>query len=153
MPQVTRRQIGWRETLRWFFSFVWAALRNAPEDWFRARKGQLAGVVARSVQGTVFGGSTSAYRVIVDQRGPDGRPAAWYDLREASARVVESMHGRPQRAVADLSELWRDFAAGALTLVDGGSGTSSCRRSGWATSSGCCGRPGTACPTGPATSR
>ena len=120
VPQVTLRKIGWRESVRWFFGFLWAALRNAPEDWFRARKGQLAGAMARSVQGTVFGGSTSAYRVIVDQRGPDGRPAAWYDLREASAKVVESMHGRPQHAVADLSELWQDFAVGALSLIDGG---------------------------------
>ena len=120
VAQATTERIGWRQTVSWFFGFLWAALRNAPEEWFLAKKRQVAGVVARSVQGTVFGGSASAYRVIVNQMGPEGRPAAWYDLQQASEKAVELMTGRPQHAAADLSELWRDFAAGALTLVDGG---------------------------------
>ena len=120
VQQASIEPIGWRESIRWFFSFLWAALRNAPEEWFLAKKRRIAGLVARSVQGTVFGGSASAYRVIINQMGPEGRPAAWYDLRLASEKAVEVMTGRPQHAAADLSELWRDFAGGALTLVDGG---------------------------------
>jgi hypothetical protein len=119
VQEITPDKLGLGQTLRWFFGFVWAALRNAPEDWFLARKRQVAQIVAKGVQRGVLGGSSSAYRVIVDRMGADG-PADWYDLRAASSEAVEGFRGRPQHAAADLSELWRDFAGGALTLLDGG---------------------------------
>ena len=120
VPRAPVERIGWRESLRWFFGFVWAALRDTPEEWFLAKKRQVAGKVATAVQTNVFGGSQAAYRVIVNRMGPGGRPAEWYDLQQASAEVVARLPRRPQSAPPDLSPVWHDFAAGALTLLDGG---------------------------------
>jgi hypothetical protein len=119
VQDVPPEKVGLGKMLRWFFGFVWAALRNAPEDWFLAMKGRMSQVAAKAGQRGLLGGSESAYRVIVNGRGADG-PAGWYDLREASSEAVEGLGGRSLHGAADLSDLWQDFAAGALTLLDGG---------------------------------
>ena len=52
--------------------------------------------------------------------GPGGRPADWYDLQQASAEGRRAHARAPAVARRRPLAVWHDFAAGALTLVDGG---------------------------------
>lgn len=114
--------MGWMTALRWLWGFIWAALKRAPEDWYRAKVAQAAAGLARGVHERVFG-SGSAYAVVVNGRTADGMAADWRDIGSASgelAELLDPQHETAQQPASDLTPLWKDFAGGALTLADAG---------------------------------
>jgi hypothetical protein len=116
------KRIGALKAIALFFSFMSAAIRGAPGAWLRRKRAQGATRVAKWVQGVVFGSGESAYAVVVDGMTPAGRPASWLDLAEAAASIEVGGAVRIPGAGehTQLSGLWSDYAAGALTLADGG---------------------------------
>jgi hypothetical protein len=122
-PRMTPGDVGAQAISIWaalkmFFTFMGAALRKAPGEWWATVTGSVRGVLATTVQGTVFGGKESAFEVVTTSH-----VANWQDIGR-SADTLNSALGAasapPHLVQQDLSELWVDFVNGALTLADGG---------------------------------
>jgi hypothetical protein len=116
-------ELGFRTALVWLFKFIWAALRDAPGDWYRSKLNQGAARAARKVHDVVFGSRDSAYSVVVNQRTRDGMPAGWGELVAATGELDERLvtsgaHPPPTRL--DQRLIWQDYVAGAFTLADAG---------------------------------
>lgn len=122
-----RREIGLRQAMVLFLSFLGAVLRNAPAALFARAKHKLSSAVASTAQNAVFG-SAPAYKLVVNGVDAGGRRAGWEEYEAASKRIAadldaaapQSYSESARAGVADLSDLWRDFRRGALTLADGG---------------------------------
>lgn len=100
-----------------FFSFVWAALRNAPSAWLSGMLNSASSVLATTVQHAMFGRADSAYAVVAT-----GELTSWQDI-ERGAEEMSTLLRQPlgrHLVQADLSPLWLDYVNGALTLADGG---------------------------------
>lgn len=111
--------------LRMLMGFLWAAVRNAPATWYRTTINRFASATAGAVQSAVFGTARSAYAVVVRGVAAGGLPPDWEQLVAAGAQIEDALDvaGRQQRQpdpVPDLSQLWKDYAAAALTLADAG---------------------------------
>lgn len=128
-PRETQRKgsaaaIGIWAALRMFFGFLWATLRNAPQNWYRQTVVKVSSRTAGVVHGLVFGESPSAYAVVVNGVTPNGLPASWLDLGSAAEKLEdvlqEAGEDREHHAISDLSTLWKEYCAGAFTLADGG---------------------------------
>lgn len=121
VPQPEPRR--WQQALGLFFSFLGAALRNAPGAWLANVKARAASGAAGAVHDVVYGAG-SAYAVVVAGRLPDGRLAQWEEVADAvgdlSAALTTSGHLSQQPAPDRLGDLWRDVVNGALTLGDAG---------------------------------
>ncbi|WP_218713776.1 hypothetical protein [Arthrobacter sp. BF1] len=120
----TSKPIGAWTALKMMFGFIWAALKNAPRNWVNRLAVRIKSQAAAAVHSVVFGAAPAQYTVVVDGIAPDGMPASWLDVREAAIgldKVLENA-GMPREHEihADLSSLWQDYAAGALTLADAG---------------------------------
>jgi hypothetical protein len=101
-----------------FFSFIWAALRNAPAAWLQGMLSSVSSVLATTVQHAVFGRSDSVYAVVT---GSD--PTSWQDIgrgAEQMSSLLTQEPGARQPIQTDLTQLWVDYVNGALTLADGG---------------------------------
>lgn len=118
------RKIGARAALMMFLQFLGAALRNAPMAWYSNLTSKLSSTVATAVHTTVFGSAKSAYTVVVKGVSADGTSVGWLDYAQASSELDSALcqpGEKPGHATrADLSALWRDYAASALTLADAG---------------------------------
>lgn len=121
------KPIGAWEALKMMFGFLWAAIKNVPRSWVQRVASGMKAEAAAAVHSLVFGSAPSQYTVIVDGVTPEGLPASWLDIGDAAEaldRVLEDagipgIHHPP----VDMSPLWQDYAAGALTLADGGERT------------------------------
>ncbi|MDO5051567.1 MAG: hypothetical protein Q4E05_01590 [Pseudoclavibacter sp.] len=117
------RPIRGMEALRMFLGFLWAALKRAPKAWL---KGIVAGVqtgTANALQGFVFGSEPAAYQVVIGGVVAGGMPAGWTDFRAAVSSLDRALDGGASgdhAAYPDLSGLWQDYAAAAMTLADAG---------------------------------
>ncbi|WP_282858051.1 hypothetical protein [Pseudoclavibacter helvolus] len=124
MPADVVAQIGFLEALRNFFTFLWGALRGAPKAWLRRLAHETKSQAAAAIQGLVYGQGQSAYSVVVKGVTSEGVPANWVETARAVTALDklfdESSGAREHASKADLTELWRDYAAAALTLADGG---------------------------------
>ncbi|BCN58340.1 magnesium transporter [Prescottella equi] len=124
-PVAPRQEIGLGEAIRVFLSFLGAVIRNAPAALFARVVKTLSSTVASRTENALFG-AESAYKLVVNGVDADGRPAGWSEYEVASKRIaakLDAAAGRApaaQSATADLSDLWRDFRRGALTLADAG---------------------------------
>lgn len=101
-----------------FFSFLWAALRNAPSVWLAGMLSSVSSVLATTVQHAVFGRSDSAYAVVAG-----GAVTSWQDIERGAEQLSTVLGERPEArhlAQTDLTPLWVDYVNGALTLADGG---------------------------------
>lgn len=120
----TAKPISVGRAIRMLFSFLKAAIRNAPMAWYQALTNKIASGVAAQVQRSVLGRAPSAYEVVVRGVRADGSRASWSDLAAASAQlgeVVSEPVGRSQHlAHASLETLWRDYVSATLTLADAG---------------------------------
>lgn len=116
--------IGAVEALKLFFSFLWAAVKNAPRAWLSGLSHEVNASAAGAVQGLVYGNEPAAYSVFVQGVTADGMPASWLDYRNAASsldRLFDEATGeREMTGYADLGTLWQDYAAAALTLGDAG---------------------------------
>ncbi|MDJ0362439.1 hypothetical protein [Rhodococcus sp. H29-C3] len=116
--------IGFWAALKMFFSFLGAALRNAPAAWYARVVDSVSSSVAGAVHSTVFGENPSAYEVVANGRTTQGRSASWFQVGSATHQLrssIESMDDdRHHAARADLSDLWQDYSRAAMTLADGG---------------------------------
>lgn len=116
--------IGALKAIKMFFGFLWAAIKNAPQQWVRSIIVSASSRVAGAVHGAVFGSSPSAYAVVVNGVTPSGLPASWLDLASAADAIEDVIEDtgevREHHALSDHSELWKEYAAGALTLADAG---------------------------------
>lgn len=121
---VTAEKIGPWQAIKMLMSFLAAALRNAPAQWYAAAVNRVSSAAAGAVHGAVYGRVPSAYSVVVNGVTPDGVPASWEQIGLASNQISDVLLGsgviRSHEVRADLSELWRDYTAGALTLCDAG---------------------------------
>jgi hypothetical protein len=116
-------ELTWRTALSWLFRYIWANLRNAPADWYRAGINATSIGIARRVHAVVFGTGRSAYQVVVNRMTARELPAGWQDLGDAAGQLedllAQALQHEPHARV-DLRPMWIDFAGGALTLADGG---------------------------------
>ncbi|MGO2110823.1 MAG: hypothetical protein ACTH31_04350 [Pseudoclavibacter sp.] len=116
--------IGAGEALKLFFSFLWAAIKNAPRAWLNGLSNEVNSNAAGAIQGLVYGREPAAYSVFVQGVAANGMPASWHDYRNAASsldRLVDEATGqRELAAYADLSGLWQDYAAASFTLGDAG---------------------------------
>lgn len=116
--------IGLWRALVMFFSFLGSALRNAPMAFYNRVSRGISGAVASTVNSAVFGADSAAYTIVVNGVGPDGRSARWADFSAASNQMMAALgsdaDSRQHAAATDLSRLWSDYTAGALTLADAG---------------------------------
>ncbi|KAB1650293.1 hypothetical protein [Pseudoclavibacter endophyticus] len=119
-----QQPIGAGEALRMFFGFLWAAIKNAPRAWLNGLSAEVSSNAAGAIQGLVYGREPAAYSVFVQGVTANGLPASWLDYRNAASsldRLFDEATGqRELAAYADLSGLWQDYAAAALTLGDAG---------------------------------
>ncbi len=121
MPQRTPpTRIGPMAALGMFFSFFLAALRNAPRAFVAALVRRTQAAIAREVGDFVFGASDSSFTVVVGGIGADGRPVALEDLDTALDQLADQAGANLSYRPANLSALWHDYVAGALTLLDAG---------------------------------
>lgn len=124
MPEETTPVRGFRQTLQLFATFVWAALRNLPLNWYRGAVNKVSSTAALAVHRAVYGSAPAAYRTVVNGRTDTGQPADWLELEAAASQVAQSLSppGQPpvHQGRSDLGALWRDFVAGGLTLADAG---------------------------------
>jgi hypothetical protein len=115
------KRVGWREVLRMFLSFLWAALKNTPNAWQQYYLDQRAAAVARLIEDLILG-RESAYRVVVDGRTSDGRLVQSTAYALAAQHLADTLDqlvpDSPSITGADLSALWKDYASAALTLCD-----------------------------------
>jgi hypothetical protein len=98
-------------------SFLWTAFLGAPEAWARKKLGELRSRVAESVQSGVFG-QDSNYRVIMGLSQEE--PAAISRVAQATTESLNRLAGNTFDASTTFPQLWADFVAGGLTLMDGG---------------------------------
>ncbi|RRD46033.1 hypothetical protein [Tessaracoccus sp. OH4464_COT-324] len=107
-----------------FLRFVGDSLRRVPTEIVRAANR----AVAQGVQNMVYGGSDSSYAVVVGGVRADGSSASWTDYEQSLDSVItRSMQdqggdgAQPTLApIPQLRQLWSDYAAGGLTLLDAG---------------------------------
>ncbi|MFI7000859.1 hypothetical protein [Nocardia sp. NPDC050175] len=121
-PGSTRKFIGWREILRMFLSFLWAALKNSPGSWQQRYSDERATATARLIETLVLG-KGSDYRVVVDGKTSDGRAVQWTAYAPAArqlANALDESANEPMGTIAnsDLSVVWKDYASAAFTLCD-----------------------------------
>ncbi|WP_433665084.1 hypothetical protein ACQPW1_24540 [Nocardia sp. CA-128927] len=121
-PDSKRKLIGWREVLRMFLSFLWAALRNSPGSWQQRYSDERATATARLIERLVLG-KESDYRVVVDGKSSDGRAVQWTAYAPAArqlANALDESADEPMGTIAssDLSVVWKDYASAAFTLCD-----------------------------------
>lgn len=117
------KAIGAGDALRLFFSFLGAALRNAPRRWLQSTLNSVRARTAAVVQDVVYGSGDSAYSVVVGGMTADGRPASWVEQRDVSERLAKALEHRvpvQHHALDDTAVLWQDYVDGALTLADAG---------------------------------
>ncbi|MDO5752290.1 hypothetical protein [Arthrobacter sp.] len=118
------KPIGAWTALGMMFSFICAALKNVPRNWVNRIGVKIKSTAAAAIHSVVFGAAPAQYTVIVDGIAPDGMPASWLDVREAAVELDKVLENagmpREHEVHADLSSLWQDYAAGALTLSDAG---------------------------------
>lgn len=118
------QSIGFWAALKMFFSFLGAALRNAPAAWYARVVDSVSTSVAGAVHSTVFGNNPSAYEVVANGRTSQGRQASWKQVGSATHQLRDSLEStdndRHHIARVDLSDLWQDYAKAAMTLADGG---------------------------------
>lgn len=116
--------IGLWRSIVMFFSFLGSALRNAPMAFYNRVSTGISGVVASTVNSTIFGRDSSAYTIVVNGIGPDGRSVKWPEFSDASRQMMTALdpgtESRHHAAATDLSRLWSDYCSGALTLADAG---------------------------------
>lgn len=115
-------EINWRVVLRMFFSFLAAALRNAPREWAETIVGGTASAAARILQDHVFGGSQSQYDVVVRGRTASGKIPGIAELTESAERLTGRLQDdrlAGEYRAPHVSPFWQDFVRAALTLADG----------------------------------
>lgn len=114
--------LGWREILRMFLSFLWAALKNTPHAWQQRYLDERATATARLIEQLVLG-KESAYLVVVKGRTADGRSVNWTAYAPAARQLGTALDGSiavsmGTIASSDFSALWKDYASAAFTLCD-----------------------------------
>lgn len=132
-PAPEPRTIGLRAALAMFFSFLGAVLRNAPAALFARVTNRVSSSLASTAENALFGAAPSAYKIVVNGVDAQGRRASWSEYEAASKRIAMALDGvgaqsagahrppgRTTAGTADLSDLWRDYQRGALTLADAG---------------------------------
>jgi len=119
-----RKQVRAMEALKMFFSFMWAAIKNAPGAWYQSVVNSVSAGIAGTINRTVFGGAESAYEVVFNGRTPRGELAGWREIGSASQQLsgmlADGDDSHRQGARTDLSAVWQDYARAAMTLADGG---------------------------------
>jgi len=116
--------VGFRTAVVWLPGFILATLRNAYERWWVAKLAQFSVSAGARAHRFIVDREPVAYEVFVRGVTPQGVAAGWRDFGWASERLdnliddpaVPAQH-TPR---ADLTALWKDYAAGALTLADAG---------------------------------
>jgi hypothetical protein len=104
--------------VKMFLRFLGVALRRAPSAWMSSMLGSVSSALASTVQSTMFGRTGSAFAVVSDPK-----VAGWEELGRSADAMSTALLGQvdgEHRSRPDLSALWADFIAGAMTLADGG---------------------------------
>ncbi len=113
-------RIGALQALGMFFTFLWAAIRNAPRALLDRMTREVSDRIARAVQGYVFGPSDAAYTVVVNGMTADGRPLESTALDAALDELSERSGPHIPHLPENLSALWHDYVDAGKTLLDAG---------------------------------
>lgn len=106
------------DALRMMISFLLAALRRAPGEWWSHALAGTKRRVAGAVSQVVFG-SDSAYQIVIDGMAGDLPATWWQQAAGLSALDQVLLDGSGEHEVhLNLSGLWRDVASAAFTLCD-----------------------------------
>jgi len=124
-PNAGPESIGPLKALKMLFEFLWNSIKNAPMEWVKKTIIGIKVGVASRVTDVVFGSDPSTFRVVVGGMTARGIPASWIDTVDSvgvlEKRLEEAGVSTPEHHVArDFSALWKDYAAGALSLLDAG---------------------------------
>jgi hypothetical protein len=119
LPRVPRVQLTLRRALAMFFSFLGAAIRDAPRQWITSIVGGVASGIASRANRVLFG-DDSGFEVVVM-----GRSGRMVDADELIA-AVEALTLRAQSAfpeaemrAGDHSGFWSDAIRAGIGLADG----------------------------------
>jgi hypothetical protein len=116
--------LDWRNALKMFYSYLWAALKTRVLELPPSVRAQMAARLADTVQNLCFGAGESGYEVVVKGRDRHGLAArvqelTGEDIRQLYRRLIsEGAYQAPSRG--DQKEIWKDYAWGAFTLADAG---------------------------------
>lgn len=110
--------LGFFKAFRMLWSFLWAALKNAPAAWADKVIYTAKYRFASAATGAIFG-QNSAFAVVVG--GVRGGPgSSWENQIQALANIENSLpQAEGHQVHARLDGLWMDVVAGGLTLLDG----------------------------------
>ncbi|TWE09226.1 hypothetical protein BKA23_2926 [Rudaeicoccus suwonensis] len=119
-PAPAPRPITFGDALRQFFTFMWAALKNAPHAFAEGLLRTASAATAAAVNSVVYGANSSLVVVVRGVR-PDGSPASWDETEQGVEKALQDNDGHAELGAAlQKPQLWRDYTAGALTLLDAG---------------------------------
>ena len=123
-PKTSPKKMGIMESLKMFFSFLGASIRNAPRAWADSLVRGVSSRAAGAVNRQIFG-KDSEFEVVVNGIKSDGTPASWSDIDDVAGQMISKIGPvvNAQAGSQDLSGFWKDFVGGALTLLDGESRT------------------------------
>ncbi|MGU3291487.1 hypothetical protein [Williamsia sp. M5A3_1d] len=117
-------KIGVWAAIRMLASFLVAAFKNAPGQWYASIVRRSSTRAAQLVHTTVYGTGDSAYSVVVNGIDATGSPADLDQIGAAASRMDDALSevagDRTHSALPDLGPVWEDFVGGAMTLADGG---------------------------------
>lgn len=120
-PPPPQQKIGAWEAVKRFVSFAASALANAPKNALDAFDRSVSQVAAGAVQNAVFGGADSGFAVVVRGVRADGSSATWAEYEQSLDSVLRrTVVSGELEPVPQKPQLWEDFVAGGLTLLDGG---------------------------------
>lgn len=112
-------QIGVLAALRHFFSFLFAALKNAPGTWARGLVRHAEHRLTSTVGSHVFG-DHSAFRVVLARQSDQ---SADHQQLSSALRTLDDALPHPGQASAQHPQAWKAFIEGALVLADAGGGS------------------------------
>jgi len=122
VPPHPVQNVGFWAALKMFFSFIWASLKSAPQEWIARKVNQLKSGVASSTTRAVFG-DESAYQVIVGKVDGLGRPAHWEEVMSGLQYVgaTGSQRGPNDlgRSTRNTASMWTDLCGCGISLLDG----------------------------------
>ena len=119
LPRVPRVQLTLRKALTMFFSFLGAAIRDAPRQWIISVVGGVAQGIATSANRVLFG-DESSFEVVV--MGRSGRVADAAELTagaEALTSRVQHVFPEAEMRAGDHSGFWSDVIRAGIGLADG----------------------------------
>lgn len=117
---VDATRIGMGEAVKKLGGFIRLTLGQAPTKWYSLMLGSAPDRAAERMQSLVFGEDPSSFAVVADGGLLSGT-SDWQQVSEAAGNLDQIATGpRAHQSAGDFTNVWSDFMASGLTLIDGG---------------------------------